>query len=178
MHPHEPIYTYWAYLRDSWARNAGLRLDHLLVSPSLIHGLVDAGVDRSVRGEDGASDHAPAWIELKSVSNPDPHPVTPDGLYFVVRGRLWRCSDPSLNSDAREQLVKQLMQARRAVGVAKRSGDNDAEAAAHEAIDKAKHALGERGAVWWTDGAPDFNRHLAKNTPYAEWFAGLAVGSR
>ena len=64
LYPHEPIYTFWAYLRDAWRRDAGLRIDHLLVSPNIVHGLLDGGVDRSVRGQAGASDHAPAWIEL------------------------------------------------------------------------------------------------------------------
>lgn len=60
----EPIYTFWAYLREAWPRNAGLRIDHLLISPSLVGALVDAGVDTAVRGQDGASDHAPAWVLL------------------------------------------------------------------------------------------------------------------
>ena len=64
LHPDEVHYTFWAYLRDSWARDAGLRIDHLLVSDSLVDRLCDAGVDRNVRGEPNASDHAPAWIEL------------------------------------------------------------------------------------------------------------------
>ena len=59
-----PAYTFWGYLRDSWSRNAGLRIDHLLVSPALRPRLRTAGVDRDVRGREGASDHAPAWIEL------------------------------------------------------------------------------------------------------------------
>ncbi|WP_010160656.1 hypothetical protein [Sphingomonas sp. PAMC 26617] len=102
------------------------------------------------------------------------HPVTPDGRYFVVRGRLWRLANPALADDKRAALVKDLMTARRAVGVAKRSGDPDAEAIAHADVDAAKHALGERGPVWWTDGAPDLNRHMARNTPYADWFERLA----
>lgn len=101
------------------------------------------------------------------------HPTTPDGRYFVVRGRLWRMSDPALPAERRDLLVRELMTARRAVGVARRAGDPDAEAAAHAAVDRAKHALGERGPVWWRDGAPDHNRHMARNTPYADWFAGL-----
>ena len=52
----------------------------------------------------------------------------------------------------------------------------DEEKEAHAAADKAKRALGERGPVWWTDGAADFNRHKVKNTPYAEWFAALPAG--
>jgi exodeoxyribonuclease-3 len=54
-------------MRNRWARNAGLRLDHLLVSPSLSSALVAAGVDRAVRGKPDASDHAPTWIELDLV---------------------------------------------------------------------------------------------------------------
>jgi len=56
--------TYGSYLRQGWPRDKGLRIDHLLLSPELAGQLVDAGVDRWVRGLDGASDHAPAWIEF------------------------------------------------------------------------------------------------------------------
>jgi hypothetical protein len=100
------------------------------------------------------------------------YPVTEDGRYFMVRGRLWRCSNPDLEPDKRSELVRQLMQARRAMGIARRDGDRLAGAEAKAAIDLAKRALGERGPPWWTDGAPDYNRHLAKNTPYAAWAAG------
>ena len=58
--------------------------------------------------------------------------------------------------------------------VAKRGGDPVAMKVARKAVDVAKVALGERGPPWWTDGAPDFNRHMAKNTPYAEWYAASA----
>lgn len=106
-------------------------------------------------------------------------PVTPDGRYFVVRGRLWRCSDPSLDPRERARLVASLMTARRAVRTALRSGDARALDEARAAVDAAKVSLGERGRPWWTDGAPDFNRHLAKNTPYAEWHRSLSsVGGR
>jgi exodeoxyribonuclease III len=64
LHGEERVYTFWHYMRNRWARNAGLRLDHLLVSPSLAPALVAADVDRAVRGKPNASDHAPAWIEL------------------------------------------------------------------------------------------------------------------
>ena len=64
LHPDERIYTFWDYFRNAWARNAGLRIDHLLLSPAVARRLVDAGVDREVRGWEKASDHAPAWIEL------------------------------------------------------------------------------------------------------------------
>jgi len=64
-HPTGSAYTFWDYKRDRWARDAGLRLDHLLLSPVLARRLVDAGVDKQVRGEVGASDHAPAWLILR-----------------------------------------------------------------------------------------------------------------
>jgi len=64
-HPEEPLYTFWDYMRNRWPRNAGLRLDHLLLSAPLQLRLVEAGVDREVRGAENASDHAPAWIVLK-----------------------------------------------------------------------------------------------------------------
>ena len=66
-----------------------------------------------------------------------------------------------------------LMTARRAVATARRSGDATAIAAARATVDDAKRALGERGSVWWNDGAPDYNRHLARNTPYAAWYASV-----
>jgi exodeoxyribonuclease-3 len=64
LHPGERVYTFWDYFRNAWSRDAGLRLDHLLLSPSIADRLQAAGVDRHVRGRDHASDHAPAWIEL------------------------------------------------------------------------------------------------------------------
>ena len=64
LHPGETIYTFWDYFRNAYARDAGLRLDHFLLSPSLTERLLGAGVDRDVRGWDKASDHAPTWIEL------------------------------------------------------------------------------------------------------------------
>jgi hypothetical protein len=104
----------------------------------------------------------------------DAYPTTPDGRYFVVRGRLWRKANPDLPADVREALVGQLMQARRAL----RGSRPEAERRqAREQVDRAKRALGERGPVWWTDGAPDCNRKLAKNTPYRDWFAGLPEAS-
>ncbi|MCX7364573.1 MAG: exodeoxyribonuclease III [Alphaproteobacteria bacterium] len=65
LHPTKPMYTFWDYKRLRWERDAGLRLDHLLLSPMLESRLVKAGVDRAVRGEESASDHAPAWVVLK-----------------------------------------------------------------------------------------------------------------
>lgn len=104
------------------------------------------------------------------------HPVTPDGRYFVVKGRLWRLANPALPDAEKATLVSRLMTARRAVKTARQSGDATAEAAAHDDVDAAKHLLGERGAVWWSDGAADLNRHMVKNTPYADWFAALKRG--
>ena len=65
LHPLEPMYTFWDYKRNRWERDAGLRLDHLLLSPRLAGRLADAGVDRDVRGQPGASDHAPVWAVLR-----------------------------------------------------------------------------------------------------------------
>jgi hypothetical protein len=101
------------------------------------------------------------------------YPRTPDGRYFLVRGRLWRCARPNLNDAERNSLVHDLMTARsdvrRFVQDACKLKD------ARHRVHSAKVALGERGAVWWDDGAPDFNRHLARNTPYSEWAAGLSL---
>lgn len=107
-------------------------------------------------------------------SDAKPYPDTPDGRYFVVRGRLWRKSNPALDAAAREELVKELMSARRAVRDSKGARAKIAEA--RKRVDAAKVSLGERGPVWWNDGAPDFNRHLVKNTPYADWFGRLCSG--
>jgi hypothetical protein len=100
-------------------------------------------------------------------------PVTPDGRYLVVRGRLWRRTNPALPEDERARLTAELMAARRAKGAAMRAGDGAGREAARKRVDAAKRALGERGPVWWTDGAPDLNRHMVHTTPYAGWFAGL-----
>ncbi len=112
-------------------------------------------------------------MPANSVQGAIGHPVTPDGRYFVVRGRLWRMADPSLSEVERQRLVDELMRARRAVGIAKRAETLLAERSARAAVDAAKRALGERGPVWWGDGAPDLNRHMVRNTPYADWFANL-----
>ncbi|MEJ0081995.1 MAG: endonuclease/exonuclease/phosphatase family protein [Puia sp.] len=67
LYPEEVIYTFWDYFRNAYGRNAGLRIDHLLLSPPLSKRLVAAGMDRDVRGWEKTSDHAPVWIELKKV---------------------------------------------------------------------------------------------------------------
>ena len=66
LHPDERIYTFWDYFRNAWGRDAGLRIDHILLTPAIAKRLKSAGVDRDVRGWDKASDHAPVWVELKS----------------------------------------------------------------------------------------------------------------
>lgn len=91
----------------------------------------------------------------------------------MVRGRLWRTANPALSPADRQDLVDRLMTARRVVRTARGADDGQAKADAHAAVDEAKRALGERGPVWWTDGAPDLNRRMVRNTPYAAWYASL-----
>ncbi len=93
---------------------------------------------------------------------------TPDGRYIVVRGRLWRTSNPALPVDERQRLVDSLMEARREIAAAKRVDDAARETAARSRVHDAKLALGERGPVWWDDGAPDYTRRLLSDTPYAD----------
>ena len=107
------------------------------------------------------------------MANKNIHAFTPDGRYFVVRGRLWRATNPNLTAAEREQLTKKLMAARRDVGAALKAENNLAERRARRRVNAAKIALGERGPAWWTDGARDVNRHLARNTSYADWWATL-----
>ena len=99
--------------------------------------------------------------------------VTPDGRYIVVRGRLWRRTDPGLPEERRAELVRELMAARRSKKDARAASDTDAVEVARRRVDAAKTALGERGPVWWDDEAPDETRRMARNTRYADWFAGL-----
>lgn len=98
------------------------------------------------------------------------YPRTPDGRYFIVKGQLWRCSNPALAEEDRQRYVHDLMAARRGVRQAKSSQNPDALQTARAQVQAAKVALGERGEVWWTDGAPDFNQHKVENSPYAQWF--------
>ena len=97
------------------------------------------------------------------------YPTTPDGRYFVHKGRLWRCTNPSLDESEKSQLVKELMSARRAVKTAKASGDRDQLSEARARVNAAKISLGERGPTWWNDDV-DHNRKLIKNSPYAQWW--------
>jgi hypothetical protein len=106
------------------------------------------------------------------------NPTTPDGRYFVVKGQLWRCSNPALAEDVRQQLVNDLMAARREVKAAKAAQNPALLKTARDHVQAAKVALGERGPVWWDDGSPDFNRHRVANTPYAQWYASLGLDSQ
>lgn len=80
---------------------------------------------------------------------------TPDGHHVVIDGRKWRTTNPNLPEDVRQNLVNELMSARRAVGAALKSQDADAEKAARARVNAAKIALGERGPKWWENAAPD-----------------------
>ena len=102
-------------------------------------------------------------------------PMTSDGRYIAVRGRLWHASNPNLPEDRRKALVNDPMDARRSVATARRSDDAVAESVAHAAVEAAKVALGERCTSWWFDGAPDLNRKKAKNTHYADSYEALAT---
>jgi hypothetical protein len=110
----------------------------------------------------------------------DAPPRTPDGRYLVIAGkagpRLWRASNPLLPEAERHKLVQELMDGRRQVRAAK--GDPAGLAAARARVDAAKRALGERGPVWWRDGAPDLNRRLIRNTPYRDWWENAERGGR
>ena len=99
------------------------------------------------------------------------HPVTPDGRYFVVGGRLWRMSNPALSEPERAELVRQLGAARQAVRNCKR--DSHLLRKARHQVNEIKCALGERGEVWWDDGAPDYNRRMVQNSPHAAWFRDI-----
>ncbi|MEJ6397979.1 hypothetical protein [Yoonia sp. 208BN28-4] len=100
------------------------------------------------------------------------YPRTPDGRYFVAKDRLWRCTDPRLDDSERRAAVKALMQARRDVHL--KRDDPDAVAEARTRVDAAKRRLGERGPVWWDDGAADEGGKHPKNSSYAAWWAGLS----
>ena len=106
------------------------------------------------------------------------YPETPDGRYFVVEGRLWRCSNPALDPAVKDKLTRRLMRARRAILEGLRTGDAALVLEARRRVGQLKVALGERGAPWWTDGAPDYNKKLVGKTPYADWYAHIARETR
>jgi hypothetical protein len=98
LHPGERIYTFWDYFRNAWARDAGLRIDHLLLSPPLARRLITAGVDRDVRGWEKASDHAPTWVEIA-----DSAPKT-----RVRRPSAVRAGGPNCPSRIERKLIRSL----------------------------------------------------------------------
>ncbi|WP_423821683.1 hypothetical protein V5738_15260 [Salinisphaera sp. SPP-AMP-43] len=103
------------------------------------------------------------------------YPRTPDGRYFVAKNRLWRQTDPRLEDAERQQWVSALMAARRAV----RDADSDtARTRAREQVQEAKVALGERGPVWWSDGAADETQRAPAHSSYADWWAELSAEQR
>ena len=104
------------------------------------------------------------------------YPHTPDGRYFVANGKLWRCSNPRLTPAGRKALTKKLMAARRKV---KEVQNNERLLkAARREVNAAKEALGERGPVWWDDGAPDETMKHPKGSSYAEWWDALPEEAR
>lgn len=100
-----------------------------------------------------------------------PHPTTPDGRYFVSKGKLWRKTDPHLTDTERRAAIKAMMQARRDIAGAQTDAD---ELDARARINAAKTRLGEAGPVWWDDGAPDESGLAPANSSYTNWWAGLS----
>jgi hypothetical protein len=90
----------------------------------------------------------------------------------VVRGRLWRKSNPELPEAERKRHVDALMHARRML---RGNVEPEVRTASRLLVDAAKTALGERGPVWWTDDAPDYNRKMATSTPYAGWYRSVTA---
>lgn len=106
------------------------------------------------------------------------YPETPDGRYFVAKGRLWRKTNPNLSEARRQELVNQLMQARRDIASAKKKNDSAALQNARSRVHSCKVDLGERGPVWWNDGMPDELRKHPKNSSYADWWNRLPQADR
>lgn len=98
---------------------------------------------------------------------------TPDGRYFVSRHRLWRNVNPNLVYSVRRKLVLDLMDVRAELRDAR--GDVARIRQAKSRLQDTETALGQRGEVWWTDGAPDYHRKLIVNTPYLDWWAELGT---
>lgn len=95
---------------------------------------------------------------------------TPDGRYYISGSRLWRSVNPNIDEATRANLITELMAARRAVRNARANAE--VSKAAKKQAAAVVEALGQSGAVWWTDGAPDYHRMLIENTPYKEWWQG------
>jgi len=103
MHPDAPMYTFWDYMRNRWQRDAGLRIDHLLLNPKAAKRLVDADIDRDVRGGENASDHAPAWITLRTKTARQSKPVRRASK--PVRTTVKRLASPTSGPERRPLLV-------------------------------------------------------------------------
>ena len=159
-HPCAAARAHGALCRALGAASGGTRGRGVTARESLRAGIVGRSPQEEARG--------------RRVSRKD-YPETPDGRYFVAKGRMWRKTDPRLGDSERRAAVKALMQARRGVGQAAGEGD---EPAARDAVDAAKRRLGERGPVWWDDGAPDEGGKHPSNTSYAEWWDGLDPAAR
>ena len=97
LHPNDSHYSYWSYLRNRWPRDAGLRIDHLLLSKQAADRLAAAGVDRDVRDNDNASDHAPVWLELNDVvrASPRKRKESPDPRSPDVQRKTRRAPPPT-----------------------------------------------------------------------------------
>jgi DNA polymerase-1 len=94
LNPDAPMYTFWDYKRNRWPRDAGLRIDHLLLNPSAAKRLKAAGVDRDIRGNENASDHAPAWIELRDAKPRAKRSAAAKGKRAAARWRVPKLSAP------------------------------------------------------------------------------------
>jgi exodeoxyribonuclease-3 len=105
LHPSEPMYTFWHYLRNRWQRNAGLRIDHVLLSPPAADRLQAAGVDRAVRGQPDASDHAPVWVGLSDQNGRRQRPRAGGKSSSSSSGRGQTTSGPTRPSKSRPLLV-------------------------------------------------------------------------
>lgn len=102
------------------------------------------------------------------------YPVTPDGHYFIVRSRLWRCTDPTLSPEARSDLQKELMDYRRQLtSRAKANKTEDEVKEMRAGVQQVKEKLGERGEPWWEEGEV-CDRKMIGNTGYKEWWDGLS----
>lgn len=103
------------------------------------------------------------------------YPTTPDGHYFLVRSRLWRCADPTLSAEKRSELQKELMNARR--NLTGRVTDQKVREEARQEVQRTKVALGERGDVWWDEGEAA-DRKMVWNTGYKDWWESLSEADR
>ena len=129
---------------------------------------------RTRRGKDAS---APPIVLRRRVSNRTRYPRTPDGRYFVAKGRLWRTTNPNLPDAERDRLTKDLMRAR--ADVARHKSDPAKLKDARRRVHAAKVALGERGPAWWDDdGTEDVLRFAPWNTRYRSWWEELPEADR